>query len=87
MMRRCVVGIHTAPDIGELWLRWKVADNLDGRWEVYRHDGQQSWYVGAADTHRAAWAILNSDRAYWLLQCNAHELRGPQSYPEPGIWT
>jgi hypothetical protein len=69
-----------------MYLRWKVADNLHGRWEVYRHDGQQSWYIGAADTHQAACAILKYDRAYWLSKCNARELRGPQTYAEPGIW-
>lgn len=73
--------------MGELWLRWKVVNNLDGGWEVYRHDGQQPWYVGSADTQRAASVILESDRASWLLQRNARELRGPQTYGQPGIWT
>lgn len=69
-----------------MYLHWKIADNLHGRWEVYRRDGQQAWYVGAADTLRAAREILECDRAYWLLQRHAIEVRGPQTYAEPGIW-
>lgn len=69
------------------YLRWKVANNLAGLWEVYRHDGQQSWFVGAADTNRDAWEILESDRRYWLVKRHARELRSPQSYGWPGTWT
>jgi hypothetical protein len=73
--------------VRQLYLRWKIADNLHGRWEVYRHDEQQPWYVGAADTLCAAREILDYDRCYWLLQRHARESRGPQTYAEPGIWT
>lgn len=69
------------------WLRWKVVDASDGHREVYRHDGQRSWYVGAAETREAAESILKSDRAYWLSQCNARESRPPQVYAQSGIWT
>lgn len=69
-----------------LLLRWKVADNWQGRWEVYRHDGQQSWYVGAADTPDAAHVILQSDRRGWLARPGVQELRGPQTYAQPGVW-
>jgi len=72
--------------VRELYLRWKVAYDLEGRWEVYRHDGRQPWYVGSADTGWDAWEIMEYDRAYWLLQPNAWELRGPQRYGIPGIW-
>lgn len=71
----------------QLFLRWKVAYNLEGRWEAYRHDGQQPWYVGAADTQWSAWEIMESDRRYWLLRRHATEVLGPQSYAIPGIWT
>lgn len=71
----------------DLWLRWKIANNLDGRYEVYRHDGQQPWYVGAADTLEAAEVIQDCDRAEWLLRRNAHEVCSPRFYAEPGIWT
>jgi hypothetical protein len=69
------------------YLRWKVAYDLNGRWEVYRHDGQQPWYVGAADTHEAAQRIMESDRRYWLQQPDVIESRGPQSYAIPGVWS
>ena len=67
-------------------LRWKVADHQEGRWEAYRHDGRQSWYVGAADTRRDAWAIMESDRRFWLSLPNTIELVPPQLYQQPGVW-
>lgn len=67
-------------------MRWKVV-SVDGcRWEVYRHDGRRSWFVGAADTYDGAWEALAYDRRYWLLERRAVESRPPQNYAQSGIW-
>jgi hypothetical protein len=71
---------------GMMYLRWKVANNLHGRWEVYRLDNSWPWYVGASASLDDAWAILVSDRRYWRSRPDVIEIRGPQTYAQPGIW-
>jgi hypothetical protein len=83
----CSASGDQIPPSGPLLLRWKVADNWNGLWEVYRHDGRESWYVGAAEAEVDAWVILEADRTAWLSRPGVSELRGPQTYAQPGIWS